>query len=93
MIFPSSRAGGYDVSRPDPEGFVDSRSGRVEKLHHQPDPLGGTLDDAIMVDERAPETLEDTIRVAFTEEEARALLRASGMDKGNLSHYAREIFR
>ena len=51
-----------------------------------------SLDDAILLDDRAPDTLEDTIRAAFTEEEARALLRASGMDKGNLSHYAKDIF-
>ncbi len=50
-----------------------------------------SLDDAILVDDRAPETLEDSIRAAFTEEEARALFQASGM-RHHISRYVREIF-
>jgi len=51
-----------------------------------------SLDDAVLVDDRAPDTLGDTIRAAFTEEDARALLRVSGMHDRTASDYAREIF-
>ena len=51
-----------------------------------------SLDDAILIDDRAPDTLEQTIRVAFTKEEARALLRSSGMHKMTISRYIRGVF-
>ena len=50
-----------------------------------------SLNDAILPDDRAPESLEATVRAAFTEEEARALLQASGM-RHNISRYVRDIF-
>jgi hypothetical protein len=49
-------------------------------------------ENAILVDERAPDTLEDTLRASYQPEELRALLKQAGMDKGNSSKYLKQIF-
>lgn len=49
-------------------------------------------ENAILVDERAPDTLESTIAGCFDPEEARVLLRAVGMEKGQRSRILKKIF-
>ncbi len=51
-----------------------------------------SLDNAILPDGRAPESLEEAIRAAFTEGETRALFRASGMYPRLIRRYVRDIF-
>ena len=44
------------------------------------------LDDAILIEDRSPSTLESSIQAAFTFQEARALLQASGVERHLLRH-------
>lgn len=50
------------------------------------------IDDAILVDNRAPTTIEDTIRACFGVEEIRGLLKKSGMDEGYISRFIASVF-
>ena len=50
------------------------------------------IDNAILVDNRAPNTIEDTIRANFEVEEIRQLLKNSGMDRGNTSRFITSIW-
>jgi len=47
---------------------------------------------AILVDERAPETLEETLAASYEPEELRALLKQAGMDRRNTSPYLKRVF-
>jgi len=49
-------------------------------------------DSAILVDNRAPMTIEDTIRASFEVEEIRGLLKKSGMDEGYISRFIASVF-
>jgi hypothetical protein len=47
---------------------------------------------AILVDARSPDTLEETIAAAYTVEEVRGLLKKSGTDRRNINTYVRTIY-
>jgi len=50
------------------------------------------IDNAILVDNRAPTTIEDTVRACFKVEEIRGLLKNSGMDEGYISRFLASVF-
>jgi dihydroxyacid dehydratase/phosphogluconate dehydratase len=47
---------------------------------------------AILRDSRAPDTLEETLRVAYGPEELRAILKQAGMDKGLISRFLKTVY-
>ena len=49
-------------------------------------------ENAVLLDERAPDTLEDTLAASYEPEELRALLKQAGMDRRNISSYLKRIF-
>ena len=47
---------------------------------------------AVLVDERSPDTLEETIKACMAHEETRALLRRAGVKKQNILHFLKLIY-
>jgi hypothetical protein len=49
-------------------------------------------ENAILIDERAPDTFEETIRQVYKIDEIRVVLKQSGIDRRNINHYLKRIF-
>ena len=49
--------------------------------------------DAILVDERAPETLEDSLKVSFEPAELRHILKTCGMNRTQIYAFLKQIFK
>ncbi len=49
-------------------------------------------DKAVLVDERSPDTLDETIKACMTQEETRTLLKQAGVDRRNIGHWMRVIY-
>ncbi|MBW8017873.1 MAG: hypothetical protein FVQ82_17015 [Planctomycetes bacterium] len=47
---------------------------------------------AVLIDERSPDTLDETIKACMTQEETRTLLKQAGVDGRNIGHWMRVIY-
>jgi len=51
-----------------------------------------TIDKAILVDHRAPQTFEDTVRAVFEPDEIRSLLKSGGMNRTFIGRTMRGLY-
>ena len=70
------------------DGYIIGKKSKdlVLKWHY------GDPEKAILVDERSPDTLDETISACMEPEETRALLKQAGVDRRNVGQYTKQIY-